>query len=120
MRRAQPWLTNRSRVLRANAPSAEIVLWRRLRNRQLGGFKFVRQAPIENYFVDFLCRELMLVVEVDGGTHGEPSEVAADQSRSDELQKLGYRVFRVGNSDVYDNIEGVLDHLIAILEDRES
>jgi len=119
MRRAQPWLTNRSRVLRSNAPSAEHVLWRRLRNRQLGGFKFVRQAPIESYFADFLCRERMLVIEVDGGTHSEPDEIAADASRNAMLEKAGYRLVRVSNADVYDNIDGVLDHVLAILDNRD-
>jgi very-short-patch-repair endonuclease len=113
MRRSQPWLTNRSRVLRSNRISAELTLWRRLRNRQLGGFKFVRQEPIGPYFVDFVCRQRKLVVEIDGGTHGEAHESRADATRTARLEQLGYRVFRVQNIDVYENIDRVLDALLA-------
>jgi very-short-patch-repair endonuclease len=74
MRGPQPWLTNRSRVLRSQPISAEARLWAHLRNRQLGGYKFVRQMPIGPYFADFVCRECMVVVEVDGGTHSSDAE----------------------------------------------
>jgi very-short-patch-repair endonuclease len=113
MRRSQPWQTHRSRVLRSKQISAERILWRHLRNRQLGGFKFVRQEPIGPYFGDFVCREHKLVVEVDGGTHGDESELRVDAVRSACLQQLGYCVFRVRNIDVYENIERVLDALLA-------
>ena len=119
MRRSQPWKTNRSRVLRSNATSAEDVLWHHLRNRHLNGFKFVRQAPIENYFADFLCREARFIVEVDGGTHGELHEIAADAERTRALGNLGYKIFRVSNGDIYGNIDFVLDHILAALEGRD-
>ena len=118
MRASQPWRTNRSRVLRSQPPTAEAKLWSKLRNRRLGGVKFVRQAPIGPYFVDFLCRERKVVVEVDGGTHGAASEIAYDTSRAIELRRLGYRVFRAHNSDVYENIDGVLDTLLAFIEEK--
>lgn len=119
MRRSQPWKTNRSRVLRSNAASAEDVLWFHLRNRNMNGFKFVRQVPIDKYFADFLCREAHLIVEVDGGTHGEPHEITADAVRTAALENLGYKIIRAHNRDIYDNIEGVLDSIAAILECRE-
>ena len=119
MRRSQPWNTNRSRVLRGNATSAEDVLWSQLRNRQLCGFKFVRQAPIDGYFADFLCREERLIVEVDGATHGESDEVARDAERTRALEALGYKIIRAHNGEVFDNIEGVLEFVLAALEDRD-
>jgi len=64
--------------LRAQLVVGESRLWNELRNRQLGGFKFVRQAAIGSYFADFACREKKLIVEVDGGTHGLETEIAAD------------------------------------------
>ena len=84
----------------------------------MSGFKFSRQAPVEAYFIDFVCREKRLIVEVDGGTHGEPHEIKADASRTAELEQLGYRVHRVSNRDIYDNIERVLEKIAAILESR--
>ena len=118
MRGPQPWRTNRARVLRSKPISAEAKLWSRLRNRRLAGLKFVRQVPIEPYFVDFLCRENNVVVEVDGGTHSTETEAAVDARRAKQLQGMGYRVFRVHNTDIYENIDGVLDTLLAFIEER--
>ncbi|MDO9381690.1 MAG: DUF559 domain-containing protein, partial [Hyphomicrobiaceae bacterium] len=120
MRGSQPWNTNRSRVLRANATSAEARLWRELRSGHLDGHKFVRQAPIGRYFVDFLCREAYLVIEVDGATHGEPAERARDAERTAHLESLGYRIFRATNDDVFHNISGVLAGILRALSgDRD-
>ena len=118
MRSSQPWRTNRSRVLRSQPISAEAKLWAKLRNRQLDGLKFVRQAPIGNYFADFLCREHHVVVEVDGGTHGTDVERTDDKMRTVELSRLGYRVFRIFNIDIYENIDRVLDALLAFLREK--
>ena len=119
MRHSQPWRTNRSRVLRANDTSAEAKLWTELRNRQLGDLKFVRQAPVGDYFVDFLCRERMVVVEIDGGTHSTDADLASDAARSEELSRLGYRVFRVSNADVFEQMDEVLEALLAFAEASE-
>jgi very-short-patch-repair endonuclease len=116
MRGEQPWRTNRARALRSQPISAEAKLWAKLRNRQLGGLKFVRQAPIGPYFADFLCRERRIVVEVDGSTHGTEAELAGDAARTAEFGRLGYRVFRVRNIDVFENIERVLDALLGFIE----
>ncbi len=89
------------------------MLWSRLRSRQLGGFKFVRQEPIGRYLADFVCRERRLVVEVDGGQHAESS---SDRHRDAELATLGYRVVRFWNNDIADNIDGVLQALLMHLQ----
>ena len=115
MRGSLPWLTNRARVLRSAHVSAEQLLWGKLRNRQLGGFKFVRQEPVGPYFADFVCRERMLVVEVDGGTHSSDAEIAADAVRSECLETMGYRLMRVWNSDLRENLDGVMATIYAEL-----
>jgi very-short-patch-repair endonuclease len=117
MRGEQPWRTNRSRVLRSQPISAEAKLWAALRNRHLGGHKFVRQMPIGPYFADFACRECKVVVEADGGTHSTDEEVAHDAKRTSDLRALGYRVFRICNDHVYHNIDCVLDELLAFVEE---
>ena len=119
MRRAQPWKTNRSQALRSRETSAETKLWARLRDRRLGGFKFVRQHPIGPYFVDFACRERKIAVEIDGGTHGTNPQIARDDVRTEYLRAQGYRVFRAFNGDVYHNLDGVLDGLLAVIEQSE-
>jgi very-short-patch-repair endonuclease len=116
MRGEQPWRTNRSRVLRSRPISAEEKLWSELRNRQLGGHKFVRQMPIGPYFAVFVCRERKMIVEVDGGTHSTDTETAHDARRTADLEQLGYRVFRISNDDVYNNLDRALDALLAFIE----
>src|SRR3954451_2573476 len=105
--------TGRARVLRRRSTRAEAVLWRHLRDRQLADFKFVRQEPIGSYLADFACRDLRLVIEVDGGQHADS---ATDGKRDVMMRKLGYRTIRVWNNDVPNNIEGVLQILKAELE----
>jgi very-short-patch-repair endonuclease len=100
----------RARSLRQALTPAETKLWTKLRNRQLGGFKFARQEPIGFYYADFVCRERRLIVELDGGQHDEN---ASDQQRDSYLGGLGYRVIRIWNNDVIENIYGVLQSLLS-------
>ena len=116
MRTSQPWRTDRSRALRHAATAAEKALWGKLRNRQLAGWKFVRQHPIGIYFADLACRDAMLVVEIDGETHSTELEIVRDAERDGVMHAAGYRVLRIANRDVYDSIEGVLDTVLAALE----
>ena len=88
-------------------------LWKRLRNRQLGGCKFVRQEPIGPYFADFVCRERRLIVEVDGGQHADSQR---DLVRDRWLAQHGYRVLRFWNNEVRGNIEGVLEAIAEALK----
>ena len=78
MRGPQPSRTNRARVLRSHSTSAEDRIWSALRNRRLNGLKFVRQYSIGPYFVDFVCRERMIIVEIDGATHSTEQELLYD------------------------------------------
>ena len=107
--------TRRARELRRDAPAAERIIWRRLRNRQLGGWKFTRQEPIGPYFVDFVCREKRLVVEVDGATHSTAEELASDSRRTAVLDTEGYRVIRFTNQQVYENVEAALEEILRVL-----
>ena len=113
MRGADEGRTGRSRSLRRSSTRAELTLWRQLRDRQLGGFKFVRQEPVGPYYPDFVCRERHLIVEVDGGQHAES---AADHERDALLTGFGYRVIRIWNNQIFENIDGVLQMLRSELE----
>jgi very-short-patch-repair endonuclease len=101
-----------ARRLRVNQTDAETVLWNRIRNRQIQGHKFIRQEPISGYVCDFVCRERLLIVEVDGGQH---KESATDAIRDRRLAEEGYRVLRFWNNDVLGNLEGVLTTIQAEL-----
>jgi very-short-patch-repair endonuclease len=94
-----------ARRLRVNQTDAEALLWKHIRNRQIDGHKFVRQQPIAGYICDFVCREKLLVIEVDGGQHAES---AADAIRTRRLSEEGYRTLRFWNNEVLENMEGVL------------
>jgi very-short-patch-repair endonuclease len=91
--------------LRRNETWAEKRLWVQLRNRQLKNFKFVRQAPLGPYIVDFLCREQNLIVEVDGATHSTETEISEDLRRASQLQALGYKIVRFQNDEVINGMD---------------
>ena len=99
----------RARKLRESQTSAEAKLWRAVRNRRLARWKFRRQHPIDRYVVDFVTLDGKLIVEVDGVTHSEPSELARDNAHSEVLEACGFHIVRVSNSDVYENLEGVIE-----------
>ena len=91
---------------------AEQILWNKLRNRTLSGFKFSRQVPIGRYIVDFVCRELKLIIEVDGATHSSSREIYGDNLRTTWLGGQGYSILRIWNQDVYENLDGVLNSIL--------
>src|SRR5208282_3092352 len=86
----------RAQTLRAASTEAEKKLWHRLRDRRLGGTKFVRQASIGPYYADFVCRACKLVIELDGSQHAES---AYDDKRDAILIAQGYRVLLFWNAD---------------------
>jgi very-short-patch-repair endonuclease len=99
----------RSRSLRAAQTSAEARLWQALRNRKLARWKFRRQHPIDRYIVDFVTLAGKLIVEVDGVTHSTQSEIARDTERTRALESFGFHVIRISNTDVFENLDGVLE-----------
>jgi len=91
----------RARELRRTDTRAEARLWNALRAERLGGWKWKRQVPFGPYFLDFLCRDAALVVEIDGGQHAD--QVAYDARRTAFLERWGLRVLRFWNSEVLIN-----------------
>ena len=98
-----------ARELRRRQTEAEVRLWSRVRNRQLGDLKFRRQVPRGPFVADFLCDEAMLIVEVDGSQHDD--RLSRDVRRTTYLESLGYVVMRVRNYDLLQNTDRVLDHI---------
>jgi len=107
-----------ARRLRRDQTDAERVLWFRLRDRRLAGWKFRRQFPIERFVVDFFCADAHLIVEVDGGQHALRAE--ADARRTKIPEAMGHLVLRLWNNDVMRNIEGALEEILAALERHRS
>ncbi|WP_233590358.1 endonuclease domain-containing protein [Dyella dinghuensis] len=92
---------------------AEHLLWLHLRNRHFSGWKFRRQHQIDRYIVDFVCPNVFLIVELDGGQHAEM--MTADADRTCRLEGMGYRVLRFWNNDVLMNTEVVLEVILEAL-----
>jgi adenine-specific DNA-methyltransferase len=97
----------------ANATDAERCLWRHLRNRHLGEYRFRRQQPIGSYIVDFVCIRARLIVEIDGGQHAD--DLSFDLERTRDLARFGFRVIRFWNHDVLRDTQAVLESILATL-----
>ncbi|MGE3867956.1 MAG: endonuclease domain-containing protein [Pseudorhodoplanes sp.] len=100
---------SRAQALRERQTSAESRLWHALRNRRLSRWKFRRQHPIDRYIVDFVTLDGKLVVEIDGATHVASREIKRDEARTRLLESFGFHVIRFSNSEIYENLSGVLD-----------
>ncbi len=100
-----------ARKLRSNMTSAEIILWSRLRRKQMSGLQFYRQKPIAGYIVDFYCAEAKLVVELDGDSHYQEGAQEYDRIRDEFMRSMGLRILRFTNQDVAQNLDGVLQEI---------
>lgn len=108
----------RARKLRRNQTWAEKKLWRLLRERRFAGYKFRRQHPFGNYYLDFYCAEARLVVETDGGGHGHPEQQAHDAERDAFLRVKGIEIKRVWNRQLLTELEWVRQDLWRLLQER--
>ena len=98
---------------------AERKLWYALRAHRLNRLGFRRQVPLGPYILDFVCHDLGLVIEVDGGQHFSASYAARDSVRDRWLGTQGYRVIRFANNEVLTNLRGVLEYLLNVIETCE-
>lgn len=106
----------KARNLRFNQTLAEKIIWGRLRNRQMCDLKFRRQYNIGNYFVDFYCAEINLIIEIDGDVHGYKERKERDRLREDFLRNKGFKIVRYTNYEIYNNLEEVLEYLFDLCE----
>ncbi len=104
----------RARTLRQGQTDAEALLWSKLRARQISGFKFRRQHPIGNYFADFACVEIGLVIELDGGQHSERAAMQHDEKRSNDMNIRGFQTLRFWNNDVLNQTDAVLEKIVQV------
>ena len=90
---------------------AEKILWFYLQKKQFHNLKFRRQQPIGNYIVDFACLEKNIIIELDGGQHNETHNIEYDAKRDEFLKSHGFKVIRIWNNEIFENIDGVLEYL---------
>jgi very-short-patch-repair endonuclease len=108
---------SRARQLRRDSTLFEKRLWSALCNRQIEGYKFVRQCPIGPFFADFACRDAKLVIELDGSQH---LDSPTDPGRTAHLEARGYRVLRFWNNNALESVDGVIRVIIDVLEQLKS
>ena len=99
----------RATELRNDPTEAEAKLWAYLRLKRINGSRFRRQHAIGRYVVDFCSPEAMLIIEVDGSQHLQQQEHDAERTRY--LESKGYRVLRFWNTDIQNDLEGVVKRI---------
>ena len=105
--KTNPHLKAHARELRQNLTPAERILWSALRGRRFVGYKFRRQQVMGEYILDFYCANTMLSLEIDGETHlGKEQH---DERRTRWIEQQGIKVLRLWNTQVYDELEAVLE-----------
>ena len=102
-----PKLKLLARDLRNNSTKSEIYLWNKIKGKQLG-VRFIRQKPIDNFIVDFFCKEVMLAIEVDGYSHSLDEVYERDIKKDKKLRELGIEVLRIPDSVIFSDMENAI------------
>lgn len=101
----------KAKNLRKSTTDTEKILWFCLRNRRLNNLKFNRQVPIGNYIADFVCKEQKLIIELDGSGHLKKEQIKHDLKRQQFLESEGYKIVRFFNTDIFNNLDNVLESI---------
>ncbi len=115
-----PRLKEFSRGMRNYGEKSEALLWKRLKSKQTG-FAFNRQKPILNFIADFYCKELNLVLEIDGASHFSHEARRKDEERDRQMRAIGLEIVRVLDSDVRndaDSVAGYIKEQCELIRDR--
>ena len=113
-----PLLKERARLLRRAGNLAEAIFWSRVKKKQFLGLDFDRHKIIGNYIVDFYCKNLGIVIEIDGNSHDLKQEY--DEQRDAYLKGLGLKVIHISDSEVKQNIQAVFDYLETLFKNSPS
>ncbi|MEZ4970872.1 MAG: DUF559 domain-containing protein [Flavobacteriaceae bacterium] len=114
-----PKLKELARELRNNSTKAEVILWLKLKTKQMYGYDFHRQKPIDNYILDFFCQELMLGIEVDGYSHGVVEVYNKDVIKEGKMNSLGITILRFTDNQILRDMENVLRAIEGYIRDYE-
>ena len=103
-----PKLTQLAKKLRNESTQTEIYLWLKLKGKQMYGYDFHRQKPIDNYILDFFCYDLMLGIEVDGYSHEILEVYNKDIVKEKRMNELGITILRFSDFEVLRDMENVI------------
>ena len=118
-----PRLKEFARQLRNNSTKTEIFMWLKLKGKQMYGYDFHRQKPIDNYILDFFCHELMLGIEIDGYSHNLIEVFEKDTIKNKRMNQLGITILRFSDEQVLNDMENVLravEHFITEFEESNN
>lgn len=104
-----PKLKEIARQLHNNSTLSEVLLWLELKGKQMRGYDFHRQKPIDNYIVDFFCHELMLAIEIDGISHTWEEIAPNDTIRQQKIESIGIQFLRFDDKEIKQNMSFVLN-----------
>ena len=111
-----PKLKEFARKLRNDSTFTEIMLWNYLKGKQMRGYDFDRQKPIDNYIVDFYCKDLLLAIEIDGESHYVNPD--RDKKKDKRLNELGVTVLRFDDMDVRYQLDKVLEKIEKWIDEK--
>ena len=106
-----PKLKELAKKLRKNMTLGEVLLWNELKQKRMLGYDFDRQKPIDNFIVDFYCKDLHLAIEVDGASHEIERVFEKDEIRQEKLESLGVHFLRFDDEDVKKQMSGVIKEI---------
>mgnify|MGYP001239187831 FL=1 len=113
-------LRSNANRLRHEMTKAEACLWKyALRARSMNGYQFRRESPVLNYIADIMCKELKLIIEVDGLTHFLDGAEEKDIKRQKHLEEAGFKVMRFTDNEVLTEIEWVIDRIKEVIKEIE-
>jgi len=115
-----PKLKRRAKELRSNMTLCEVLLWKELKGKKLLGCDFDRQRPIDNYIVDFYCKDLQLAIEVDGDSHLNKDVQTYDKKRQRRLESLGVNFLRFDDIKIKTSISSVMAEIKEWIEKHSS
>jgi len=114
----KPHLKDNSRKLRKTMTESEVILWNKIRRKQLKNLQFNRQKPLGKYVVDFYCPLKKLVIEIDGGQHYDNGKITKKDLEREKFIKeiLGLKIVRFTNIEIKQNLASVIDKILETLK----
>ena len=109
-------MKERRQLLRNQATETEILLWERVRKKQVLGVRFRRQFSIGHYIVDFYSPKIKLAIEIDGKSHDRESKREYDSTREEEIKRLGINMLRFRNHEVLEDMDGVVRKIETVIK----
>ena len=114
-----PKLKTLAKALRKNMTLSEVLLWDELKQKKMLGFDFDRQRPIDEFIVDFYCKDLQLAIEIDGDSHDSEEAFEKDRKRQKRLEELGVRFLRFDDLEVKKEMNNVLRKIQHWIEENK-